>query len=206
MAYGLRIDDRSIPHVAMRVARTTMEGSETIRRVRGTAHGRKEKVRNPIRCAYKPPSSSREGTEPSTTSRQDDGTGLPKRPPIRHSRVYLEAVRMEEAEESEERNLGRKKGAGNAVDWVLRSVDETLKKAESNPPIPAKMAWDVARGPMGKAAGETVLQVTKVAAQTAGKAFKVAMPVVGSTVAAGARVAFQAFALATKKRKDKDGK
>mmetsp|Transcript_621 Transcript_621/g.4224 ORF Transcript_621/g.4224 Transcript_621/m.4224 type:complete len:191 (-) Transcript_621:729-1301(-) len=190
----------------MRVGRTTMEGSKIIRRVRGTTHEREGHVGYVIRRASKPPSSSREGTEPSTASMQDDGAGLPNRPPIRHSRVYLEAVRMNEAEESEERSLGRKKGAGNAVDWVLRSVDETLKNAESNPPIPAKMAWDVARGPMGKAAGETVLQVTKAAAQTAGKAFKVAMPVVGSTVAAGARVAFQAFALATKKRKDKDGK
>jgi len=180
-----------------------MKGTTSSSRVCRKAFERRAHSRNPFRSASKLPSQAGEGAGQPTTSAPNDAKGPSQRPPIRHSRVYLEAVRKEELQETKDISKPRNTGARNAIDWMLKSVDETLNKAENNPPVPAKMAWDVARGPMGKAAGQSVREITKATAQTAGNAVKAAAPVLGTTIAAGARLAFKALLLATKKRKDK---
>jgi len=65
---------------------------------------------------------------------------------------------------------------GNALRGLLRRVDASLDAAEEKPPLGAKTALAVARGPAGAAAAAAASAAAKAAAGAAGVAVKAALP------------------------------
>lgn len=67
--------------------------------------------------------------------------------------------------------------SGNAVDWVLRKVDESLEDVEENPPAYAKAFYDISTGPVGEAASKGAVVAAKMTVEVGTQALKAAAPV-----------------------------
>lgn len=65
---------------------------------------------------------------------------------------------------------------GNAVDWVLKKVDESLDDVEENPPPYAKAIYEISTGPVGEAASKGAATAAKVTVQVGAQALKAAAP------------------------------
>ncbi len=66
---------------------------------------------------------------------------------------------------------------GNAVDWVLRKVDQSLDAVEDNPPAYAKAIYELSTGPVGTAASKGAVAAAKLTAEAGSQAIRAAAPV-----------------------------
>ena len=66
---------------------------------------------------------------------------------------------------------------GNAVEWVLRKVDESLDQVEENPPAYAKAIYDISTGPVGEAAARGAAAAARLSVEVGAQALKAAAPV-----------------------------
>lgn len=66
---------------------------------------------------------------------------------------------------------------GNAVDWVLRKVDQSLDEVEENPPAYARAIYDLSTGPVGTAAAKGAVTAAKLTVEASSQALRAAAPV-----------------------------
>lgn len=66
---------------------------------------------------------------------------------------------------------------GNAVEWALRKVDQSLDQVEENPPAYAKAIYDISTGPVGTAAAAGAAAAARISVEVGSQALKAAAPV-----------------------------
>jgi hypothetical protein len=65
---------------------------------------------------------------------------------------------------------------GGAVEWWLKKADKNLNEIESNPPIYAKVMYNISTGPVGAAASKSLEVVAEVGGKVAKETLKAAGP------------------------------
>jgi len=66
---------------------------------------------------------------------------------------------------------------GNAVDWVLRKADRSLDELEENPPVYAKVLYELSTGPVGSAASKGATAAVKLTLKAGTQVLRTAAPV-----------------------------
>eukprot|EP00884_Botryococcus_braunii_P012562 jgi/Botrbrau1/21306/Bobra.0184s0017.1 len=139
--------------------------------------------------------------------------GPPPEPvPVQHSPSYL--LRHRQSRDDEQGALASTSSqdqepfSGNAVEWALRRIDRSLDEAEANPPLPAKVMWDVARGPVGAAAAKGATVAARTTVKVGGEALKAAAPVGKWALEQGFRAAvgLVTYSIQSAQKKDKGAK
>jgi hypothetical protein len=96
--------------------------------------------------------------------------------------------------------------SGNALEWVLQKVDETLDDVEESPPAYATAIYKITTGPVGEAASKGASVAAKLTLQAGTTMVKAAVPVGKWVVAQGFKAAAGAVFKRVNKGKGNKGK
>lgn len=100
----------------------------------------------------------------------------------------------------------RSKTSGNAIEWVLQKVDDTLDNVEESPPAYATAIYKVTNGPVGEAAAKGASVAAKLTLQAGTTVVKAAVPVGKWVVTQGFKAAAGAVFKGSTKAKGGDNK